>query len=310
MLNQFYAHGKLLLTGEYFVLDGAEALALPSRYGQHMQVQSVPGPYEVHWQAKDIKGENWLECRLSGVDFSILETTDEDAARRLQSVLVACKSLQADFLHHRNRYEVITRLEFPREWGLGSSSTLISLVARWAEVNAWTLLEATFGGSGYDLACAEATGSILYTCKNGIPATKPAPLHPFLYKEMFFIYLGQKQNSREGIRLYRSKGKPADHLLGQINRETASFLAAADRHQLIDCMQRHESIVGDYLGLTPLKESLFPDFEGGVKSLGAWGGDFFAAVAKEGDEKYLRDFFEGKGFHTIFPFEKMALEGR
>ena len=36
--KEFYAHGKLLLTGEYAVLDGALSLALPTQYGQRMEV--------------------------------------------------------------------------------------------------------------------------------------------------------------------------------------------------------------------------------------------------------------------------------
>ncbi len=36
MKGFFSAHGKLLLSGEYFVLDGALGLALPANYGQHL----------------------------------------------------------------------------------------------------------------------------------------------------------------------------------------------------------------------------------------------------------------------------------
>ena len=36
--QHFYAKGKILLTAEYFVLDGAKGLALPSRLGQAMGV--------------------------------------------------------------------------------------------------------------------------------------------------------------------------------------------------------------------------------------------------------------------------------
>ena len=44
MTTTFNAHGKLLLTGEYFVLDGALALALPCKLGQSMSIQ----PFESH----------------------------------------------------------------------------------------------------------------------------------------------------------------------------------------------------------------------------------------------------------------------
>ncbi|MDB4497362.1 GHMP kinase, partial [Flavobacteriaceae bacterium] len=32
MLNTFYSNGKLLLTGEYLVLEGATALAVPTKF--------------------------------------------------------------------------------------------------------------------------------------------------------------------------------------------------------------------------------------------------------------------------------------
>ncbi|MEM0993828.1 MAG: GHMP kinase, partial [Bacteroidota bacterium] len=36
--TSYYAHGKLLLTGEYAVLDGAVALAVPSKLGQRLDI--------------------------------------------------------------------------------------------------------------------------------------------------------------------------------------------------------------------------------------------------------------------------------
>ena len=35
---KFYSNGKLLITGEYFVLNGALSLALPTVYGQHLEI--------------------------------------------------------------------------------------------------------------------------------------------------------------------------------------------------------------------------------------------------------------------------------
>ena len=42
--QSFYAHGKLLITSEYLVLDGAEALALPTVYGQSLEVETIDEP--------------------------------------------------------------------------------------------------------------------------------------------------------------------------------------------------------------------------------------------------------------------------
>jgi len=38
MSNEYYSRGKLLITGEYFVLEGATAFAVPLRFGQSMAV--------------------------------------------------------------------------------------------------------------------------------------------------------------------------------------------------------------------------------------------------------------------------------
>ena len=37
----YYSNGKLLITGEYVVLDGATALAIPTKYGQSLCVSKL-----------------------------------------------------------------------------------------------------------------------------------------------------------------------------------------------------------------------------------------------------------------------------
>ena len=39
-------------------------------------------------------------------------------------------------------------------------------------------------------------------------------------------------------------------------------------------IQEHESLISTLLGVPPIKNILFSDLPGEVKSLGAWGGDF------------------------------------
>ena len=66
---------------------------------------------------------------------------------------------------------------------------------------------------------------------------------------------------------------------------------------------RHEKIVSNIIQQKPIKEVLFKNYHGGIKSLGAWGGDFILATGNEEDHKY----FKNKGFNTIIPFGKMIL---
>ena len=48
--HTFYSNGKLLLTGEYVVLDGANALAVPTKYGQNLVVEIINKPYII-WKS-------------------------------------------------------------------------------------------------------------------------------------------------------------------------------------------------------------------------------------------------------------------
>jgi hypothetical protein len=81
---------------------------------------------------------------------------------------------------------VETHLEFDRSWGLGSSSTLISNIALWANINPYLLLEQSFGGSGYDVACAQANGPLLYIRNEFNPIIKTHTIELSFLRKSFF----------------------------------------------------------------------------------------------------------------------------
>ena len=57
----FYSNGKLLLTGEYLVLDGAKALAIPTKFGQDLLVEPIQEP-ELIWASFTNTGDCWFEA--------------------------------------------------------------------------------------------------------------------------------------------------------------------------------------------------------------------------------------------------------
>jgi hypothetical protein len=71
-------------------------------------------------------------------------------------------------------------------------------------------------------------------------------------------------------------------------------------------IKEHELIVSKLLGEKPIKHEFFYDFEGELKSLGAWGGDFFLA-STTADEKWLKNYFSKKGLSPIFSFSNLIL---
>ena len=298
-----YAHGKLLLTGEYLVMNGASALALPTQPGQWLEVS--PGePGHIHWSSRDEKGNVWLEADFFLSTFDILTATDTAVATRLAQIFQAIRSMSPDWCT-TGGYQIRTKLEFSRDWGLGSSSTLISNLASWAGIDPYALLAATFGGSGYDIACAKATGGIVYQIVDGRPtvaaANLPVAIRPFLY----FIYLGKKQDSRQGIAHYKQKlqNLPKD-AVEKISGITTALLTAVEPIRWLDLLEAHECAISEWLGLPRVQHLYFEDFPGVVKSLGAWGGDFVLAFSEESKDN-VQHYFNERGFSVVLPYEKL-----
>jgi mevalonate kinase len=300
------AQGKLLLTGEYFVLDGALALALPVRPGQYLQVQSRPDGPGLEWISRDQEDRTWFQAEFDLPDLIVRSASDEKTAAVLRAILLACRRQNPAFLSAPDGLRVSTRTTFPREWGLGTSSTLIAATARWAGVDPYRVLFETLGGSGYDIACAYAGEPLLYRLENGAPAVQPAGFRPDFRDCLYFVYLGKKQDSREGIGHYRRTAGKDPALIAEISWLTRALVEASTLTEFDRLLGEHEALVARTLALPRACERYFPDFWGASKSLGAWGGDFVLVTsAKPAAE--TRAFFNEKGFSVFIPYDTLVL---
>ncbi len=307
----FYSNGKLLLTGEYVVLDGALSLALPTKLGQSMTVEEIDEP-KVIWESYDANGKIWFETEFKLVEFAfpfIYESVEGTKSTETENTLLKILyhvSQQHEFFF--NTYEirakgfkVITKLDFPKNWGLGSSSTLINNIANWAKVDAYQLLEETFGGSGYDIACAKHNLPITYQLINNGREINEVNFDPTFKDKLFFVYLNKKQNSREGINQYKSKNKNYSTEIARINEITLQIVRCQILSEFELLLDEHEQIISNILKLKTIKDRLFKDFEGSIKSLGAWGGDFVLVTSLENPTKY----FKAKGFETVIGYSDL-----
>ncbi|MCB0549589.1 MAG: hypothetical protein KDD19_18590 [Phaeodactylibacter sp.] len=287
------------------MLDGALALALPVRFGQQLTVTEQPHLSGHHWVSFDHQGRPWFEGCFSPTG-AYVSGNEEKTGNRLENLFQAIERQRPDFWLGRLPLRFETQLTFPRQWGLGSSSTLVAALAAWAEVDAFQLLADTFGGSGYDVACAHAHQPILYQRRDGRGHYVECPYAPPFADNICFVYLGKKQDSREGIARYRESVKDSPRLIEGISRLTMDFLAARTVKEGVEILEAHERLVGDALQLPKVKERYFYNFPGAVKSLGAWGGDFVMALSDKPAEA-TRQYFRVKGFETVFTWREMAL---
>jgi len=188
-------------------------------------------------------------------------------------------------------------------WGLGTSSTLINNIAQWLQIDAFKLLNNSFGGSGYDIACAQNDTPVLYELENGLPIIEKVNFNPKFRDSIYFVYLNKKQSSKTAIENYYKNQKNLDVDFSIINEITTSVLNSNSLEKFCNLLDKHERVMSKILELPTVKESLFPDFEGSVKSLGAWGGDFVMSVSKENPTSY----FENIGYKTIISYKDMIL---
>ena len=297
-MKSFYSRGKLLLSAEYLVLKGALALALPSKLGQTLSFEKKSSRRLI-WKSLDKNGVPWFNACFLIDDFSLINTDNTEVANRLRHVLLAIRYQNPIFLKLSGG-NVITRLEFDRYWGLGTSSTLIVNLANWAGVNPYALLNETFGGSGYDIACASGEKALLYSCKMERPMIEYCDFDPKFKNAIYFIYLNQKKNSRQAVQEFMER----DINDREINRANELSLLISSSESLSEfelLLREHESVIGQILSIEPIKEKCFKDFRGAVKSLGAWGGDFILATG----DSTTPDYFRGKGYSTIFTYDEL-----
>ena len=303
----YKSNGKLLITGEYVVLDGALALALPTQLGQSLSITRNSNR-DLVWNSYDYKHQLWFKTAFElGITFSLRLPGDEnDISKRLLQILNAAKQLNPNFLQDNSKgYLVETHLEFPRDWGLGTSSTIINNIANWANIDAYQLLDLTFGGSGYDLACAEANGAITYQLnKNDTKvsrAVSSVTFNPSFKEHLYFVHLNQKQNSRDGIARYRRTTSDISNVINEITRITQDMILCKSLLEFQSLIDRHEALISEVIKQDPVKQTLFSDFNGSIKSLGAWGGDFVLVASDENPSPY----FKSKGFNTIIKYQDL-----
>jgi mevalonate kinase len=304
MKKKFYSNGKLLITGEYLVLDGAKAFALPTKKGQNLIIEDGNNN-EIIWKSYDADGSIWFEDTLSFAAISSGITDENESVKAtLITIMQEAYKLNPDFITSSNGYTITTELGFPKSWGLGTSSTLINNIAQWLQIDAFTLLKNSFGGSGYDIACAQNDTPIVYHLDQGVPSIEQVTFNPPFTNHLYFVYLNKKQSSKNAIAAYEvNKKNSLAKTISNNNALTAQVLEANTIQSFATALQKHEIAMSILLETATIKESLFPDFDGIIKSLGAWGGDFVMALS----EDHPAEYFAAKGYETIVAYEDMIL---
>jgi mevalonate kinase len=309
-LKKYNSNGKLLITGEYLVLDGAKSLAIPTKFGQDLTVENIKEPSLV-WESFDELDNCWFQADFRLKDLRIVnetfdansEDSKESIALTLQTILVTAQKMNPNFLKSESGFHIKTNLTFSRNWGLGTSSTLINNIAQWATIDAFDLLQKSFGGSGYDIACAQNNSSITYQLDNSRPIIASVAFNPDFSDQLYFVYLNIKQDSKKGIQRYKDRKGTFSSEIEVVNAITEAMIKCTNLLEFEKLIVEHEQLISKIIQNKPIKEILFSDYFGQVKSLGAWGGDFVIVTGNKDTPNYFKE----KGFETVIPYRDMIL---
>jgi mevalonate kinase len=300
----FYSNGKLLITGEYLVLNGAKALALPTKFGQSLSVEEGKGQL-ISWESYDSDGSVWFESAI--LFSSIIRNERFDDANNIKNTLIEILHeaylMNPNFISSSKGYTIKTELTFSKFWGLGTSSTLINNIAQWLSIDAFELLRRSFGGSGYDIACAQNNSAIVYQLIDEKPFVEIVNFNPSFSDKIHFVYLNRKQNSRNAITTYQRNLGNIENSIPVINQITQNIIENDNPKIFALELQKHEIELSNILEMQTVKEALFSDFDGVIKSLGAWGGDFVLVISKHNPIEYFKE----KGYEIIIPYHEMIL---
>jgi mevalonate kinase len=298
----FRAHGKLLLTGEYLVLEGAQALAIPLKLGQSLQARPLEQSI-LTWEARCPQGL-WFSATFQLPTLVLQSSSDDLLSHKLKEILSEAFSETKKSVN--KGVQVITTLDFHPEYGFGSSATLISLLSQWLELNAHGLHHALFGGSGYDIACATANGPVLYSLKNKEPQEMPVHFYPDFHHQLYFVYLGQKQRSAEEVARFKKHTSFSPSHIDKITALTHEILLASSLGSMENILKEHEQLMSDILQRPTIQSDRFKNYEGVVKSLGAWGGDFVLVTTQKKEVEFRKEM-KKRGFEVVYSFEQLVM---
>jgi len=305
MAQKWYSNGKLMLTGEYLVLFGAKALAMPLKLGQSLEVREEEGGPSLTFST-EVLGKPWFTAKFTTDFFEIINANNVSSACYLQELFLAARLLNPLFLRQKKKINVYTKVNFDIEWGLGSSSTLISNISWWAGVDPFELNRMVSMGSGYDIACARHKFALLYSIIQDNPVIEPIKFKPTCSDHIWFVYLGNKVATEVNLMKIIKNIKPTSADIEHVTTISDAMSNAQTVSEFSSLLSDHESVISKILKKPGIQSIYFNDFKGSIKSLGAWGGDFCMVVSGE-DSSYVKNYFEHKRLRTVLTFNDLAL---
>jgi mevalonate kinase len=301
------SHGKVLISGEYFLLKGAKGLAFPVKFSQSLivskrEVNSRTFKMESYYAEK-----KWFSAEFICNDFSVIRCWNVGRARYLSSLFRAIRLLNPLF-QNSEVYNIDCILDFDPDWGLGSSSTLIVNLCNWAGIDPFKVHFLISKGSGYDIAVAMLNQPIIYriNASDRVPEISILATKYSFSDKLYFVYLGKKVSSEISLNKFNAFNNVDEGLVSDISELTDEIVITNNFSEFNTILIKLINLSKKVIEADQVLVNLWKDFPGVIKPLGAWGGDF-ALVTWGGSVDELRKYFYQKEHFTLFAWKDFIL---
>ena len=299
MAEVLKSHGKLMITGEYFVLHGAKSLLLPTKFFQDMTVSTFNEEALVLWESYDQNNNKWFSAEFDLPNLSIRGSETKEKIF-LKKILDFVAKKKPNIFENNSGLNFKTRMDFNRSWGIGSSAILINNLSNYFGLDPFEVSKNVTNSSGADIASTKISKPIIFSVNDKKPYYKEVHFNPPFSKNLLFVYLNKKQISEKEVEKFK-KIRIEDDEIRTISEITNQVLRCKKIDDFNDLIEKHESVISNKIKKETVKNSLFKDFNGSIKSLGAWGGDFVLACGRNN----LKNYFKNKGFGISYRFNEM-----
>jgi|GEM_PF-2498310 len=300
-IHHYHSNGNLLLTGEYLISQGAEAIALPLKKGHTLAVKPIHGK-NILWESV-YNHETEIKVRFTSDDFQIIQTDNENSAKFIQQVL----SKAMDYLPSLSQlpgYHVKAYHDYPEFLELGCESALIANIANWFNINPYRFTRDISPGLEHGIACARSNKPILYQLTNKYPDYREINLNLPFKEKIYIVYIDHNSDLSD-------RGKQTqefhDHheVLPKIREINKRIIQSRSLEAFENILLEHDNLLAGLLKEQRLQERIFQEFPGLIKPLNEWNGEL-NLVTWKGEKNELEEYFAPYNIQTIFSWDELV----
>jgi hypothetical protein len=292
----YHSNGSFLLTGEYLVEKGSQAIVLPSNKGQTLIVKPIEQEILI-WES--IYEEETLFTAVFSTDrIDIIESTDGEEAlfvrnviRKAMDHLASLSSLPGH--HIKAKYNYSTHLD------PGTRSALIAGVAEWFNINPFRLNREIMRDAGYGIAAARSSKPVLYQLVGSSPDYDPIFMKPPLNENIYLVYYGGREDlSTQREKLEESGNLP--QILSKIREINGYIIKSVSLDDFEQALLEYEQLFCRLLNEKRFQDTNFSDFPGYIKPVTNRDSQFLLVTWK-GSREELRQYFA----QTLFSWNEL-----